>query len=630
MFCKKCGAENPDGARFCVGCGRRVGLRTLPTRKIEDYELRHQVQDSYHRTLAELVTRFGSEGNALAFKEGGLIAHDRYRVERLLGKGGMGCVYLVYDRDMERYSALKMLLPSLTSNKKALRRFINEARISSGLAHENVVNVYDLGRHGDILFISMEYIRGMTLAEWLKANSTSDSGAPLEKVLPIFYQVLEGVGYAHRFTIHRDLKPENIMIEEGGTVKVMDFGIAKAAGAVQFTSSGLAVGTPLYMSPEQAKGGQQDRRSDIYSLGMIFYELLTGTIPQGRFKMPSEIVGGLPASVDGFLDKCLAPDADERFQNINEMKRFLKGVKSDSGTGIGRKVKAAQETAARRPGARQAGVKEEKKRPRKREEVKRDAKPAAAREILKRFGLRRLKDSSYSRGGLPKEARHTKSGIQMVLVPAGEFTMGSEGGYPAEKPAHRVKITRPFYMGRYEVTVKQWKKFLSEAKYRWKKNYSKYSPGDNYPIVCVSYRDAQAFCEWAGLSLPTEAQWEYACRAGTTTSYSFGDRLTVEANHSGAGMKEKWRYCCPVGSLRPNRWGLYDMHGNVWEWCADWYDGYQAGEQADPAGPPKGKQRVLRGGSWSSFGDDCRSSSRSSGRADDRAGYYGFRVVASL
>ena len=630
MFCKSCGAENPDGAKFCVGCGQKLGLRTLPTRKVEDYGRRHEVRKSYHQTLAELVTRFGAQGNALAFKHGGLIAHDRYRVERLLGKGGMGCVYLVYDRDMDRYCALKMLLPSLTSNKKAHRRFINEARISSGLSHENVVNVYDLGRHADVLFISMEYIKGATLAEWLKANATPDGGAPLEKVLPIFYQVLEGVGYAHRFTIHRDLKPENIMIDQAGAVKVMDFGIAKVAGAVQFTSSGLAVGTPLYMSPEQAKGGQQDRRSDIYSLGMIFYELLTGTIPQGRFKMPSEMVGGLPASADAFLDKCLAPDADERFQNINEMKRFLKGVKSDFGTGVGRKVKPAKEPAAPKSAVRRPGVKKEKKRPQKKEVVEKSSRPAAAREILKRFGLRRFKDARDSREGLPKEVRHTKSGIRMVLVPAGEFTMGSDSGYPAEKPLHRVKITKPFYIGIHEVTVKQWKKFQAEAKYRWKKNYSKYSPGDNYPIVSVSYRDAQAFCEWAGLALATEAQWEYACRAGTTTRFSFGDALTGQAHHSGSGMKDKWRYCCPVGSFRPNPWGLYDMHGNVWEWCADWYDGYQADDQTDPTGPPKGKQHVLRGGSWSSFGDDCRSSSRSSGRADDRAGYYGFRVAATF
>jgi formylglycine-generating enzyme required for sulfatase activity len=193
--------------------------------------------------------------------------------------------------------------------------------------------------------------------------------------------------------------------------------------------------------------------------------------------------------------------------------------------------------------------------------------------------------------------------IEFVLIPAGKFTMGDEKGWSWEKPAHQVTITRPFYLGKHEVTQEQWKAVMRNNPSRFR--------GARNPVDSVSWQDCQNFAArlsekfgagGARFSLPTEAQWEYACRAGTTTRYSFGDdhytgRL---GDYAWWGMNAKGA-THPVGQKKPNAWGLYDMHGNVFEWFADRWseDYYGKSPTEDPAGPETGESRGLRGGSWS-------------------------------
>ena len=192
--------------------------------------------------------------------------------------------------------------------------------------------------------------------------------------------------------------------------------------------------------------------------------------------------------------------------------------------------------------------------------------------------------------------------LEMILVTAGKFMMGSpeseEGRYKNENQ-HEVTITKPFYMGKYEVTQEQWEAVMGN------------NPGDTkegkLPVTQVSWEDCHEFIKKlnaktdGGYRLPTEAEWEYACRAGTTTAYSVGDSLTkTDANIIGAGIKA-------VGSYKPNAFGLYDMHGNVWEWCEDWYGEYPFAV-TDPKGPATGKDRVLRGGSFLNYVSQARSS----------------------
>jgi len=229
-----------------------------------------------------------------------------------------------------------------------------------------------------------------------------------------------------------------------------------------------------------------------------------------------------------------------------------------------------------------------------------------------------------------------RTGMAFILVPGGEFEMGSKD-YDWSKPIHTVRIS-PFRLGRYPVTNQEYERFLKETESEnlpseWNnKNFNQ----PQQPVVGVSWEDAQVFCQWAGCQLPTEAEWEYACRAGTTTAFYFGDALSSrQANFDGNrpyGKAEKGPYLqktSPVGSYEPNAFGLYDMHGNVWEWCQDWFaeDYYQRSPKLDPPGPEQGQARVLRGGCWSGPGEICRSAGRDGGRPSDRYHRIGFRVV---
>jgi formylglycine-generating enzyme required for sulfatase activity len=235
--------------------------------------------------------------------------------------------------------------------------------------------------------------------------------------------------------------------------------------------------------------------------------------------------------------------------------------------------------------------------------------------------------------------------MELLLVPAGEFMMGADQPaeevarlanseprwYRNEHPQHCVRITEDFYMGRYQVTEAQWEAVMGDVR-----------SGRDLPVVDVSWADAETFCRRLSLlvrrqiRLPTEAEWEYACRAGTTTPYCFGktistDQANYDGNHIyGDGAKGVSRgKTLPVGSFAPNAWGLHDMHGNVWEWCRDCFAEYSGGIQDDPCQRFDGIRRVLRGGSWFSNPDSCRSANRRGANPGSRNAYFGFRVAAA-
>ena len=229
--------------------------------------------------------------------------------------------------------------------------------------------------------------------------------------------------------------------------------------------------------------------------------------------------------------------------------------------------------------------------------------------------------------------------MELVHVPAGSFDMGSEanerGRENDEGPVRRVEITKAFYLGKYEVTQDQYAAIMG--------NDPSHFPGKKLPVEMVSWQDAQEFCRRLSAKtdrncrLPTEAEWEYACRAGTNTAFCYGDSLDARTatfngsyTYSGGATGENRRTTTSVGSFKPNAWGLYDMHGNVWEWCRDWYDSYTAISTEDPRGPPSGTYRVLRGGSWGSNPVNCRAANRDRSSPNFTNHYYGFRVVLSV
>jgi len=224
-----------------------------------------------------------------------------------------------------------------------------------------------------------------------------------------------------------------------------------------------------------------------------------------------------------------------------------------------------------------------------------------------------------------------KDGAEMVLIPAGEFIMGSDTGGSDEKPVHKVYLDA-YYIDKYEVTFEQYDKFC-EATGRRKPRDSGWGRG-NRPVINVSWNDAVAYAEYYGKRLPTEAEWEKACRAGSNTKYCFGD-AELELSDYAWYDKNSGNKTHPVGEKKPNAWGIYDMHGNVWEWCSDWYDDKYysvVAEQSsakNPKGPNSGSYRVLRGGSWDYFAVGCRSAFRGWDSPTVRYPIIGFRCALS-
>ena len=202
--------------------------------------------------------------------------NDRYEIIRSIGEGGMANVYLGYDTILDRKVAIKILRGDLSNDEKFVRRFQREALSASSLAHPNIVEMYDVGEDDGLYYIVMEYIDGLTLKQLLKKRGS----ITLSEALDIMLQLTDGMGHAHdSYIIHRDLKPQNIMIKDDGQIKITDFGIAMALNSTQLTQTNSVMGSVHYLPPEQASGKGATIKSDIYSMGIIFYELLTGKLP---------------------------------------------------------------------------------------------------------------------------------------------------------------------------------------------------------------------------------------------------------------------------------------------------------------------------------------------------------------
>ncbi len=293
------------------------------------------------------------------FSNGEKFSH--YKVNSAIGAGGMGEIYLASDTRLKRDVAIKILPAKLTENASAVERFMREARAVSALNHPNILTIYDIGEHNQIKFIATEFVEGQTLRQRIAKTNLE-----LNEILEIVIQVAEALSAAHQAGIvHRDIKPENIMLRNDGYVKVLDFGLAKLAegdgdtetqrhgnensllstlhSSTPFlaTSPGMIIGTAAYMSPEQARGLKIDTRSDIFSLGVVLYELVAGRVPfagetlsdilaailQSEPKTLSELVKNVPSELDWSVAKALCKNRDERYQTIKNFLNDLQRLK---------------------------------------------------------------------------------------------------------------------------------------------------------------------------------------------------------------------------------------------------------------------------------------------------------------
>jgi beta-lactam-binding protein with PASTA domain/predicted Ser/Thr protein kinase len=260
----------------------------------------------------------------------------RYRIVRKLGAGGMADVYLAEDQELGRRVAIKILNGRHANDDQFIERFRREAKNAAALNHPNIVSIYDRGEAEDTYYIAMEYLDGRTLKELVVTRGK----APVNVAIEYTRQILSALRFAHRHGIvHRDIKPHNVLVDGDGRVKVTDFGIARA-GTSQMTETGSIVGTAQYLSPEQARGGEVDQRSDLYSLGVVLYELLTGKTPfegdtpveiamkhlSNPPKPPSELRRDIPAELDKVVLRALAKDPEDRYQSADEMDADLERV----------------------------------------------------------------------------------------------------------------------------------------------------------------------------------------------------------------------------------------------------------------------------------------------------------------
>ncbi|MGE8079208.1 Stk1 family PASTA domain-containing Ser/Thr kinase [Peribacillus loiseleuriae] len=261
--------------------------------------------------------------------------NGRYKLLEMVGGGGMANVYLAQDMILEREVALKILRMDFNNDEEFIKRFNREAQSATSLTHPNIVSIYDVGEEDDIYYIVMEYVRGLTLKQYIQKFYP----VPIEKALDILKQITSAISQAHHNgIIHRDIKPQNILIDDHGNVKITDFGIALALSATNITQTNAVLGSVHYLSPEQARGGMANNKSDIYSLGIVMFELLTGRLPfsgesavsialkhlQTETPSPKRWNPSIPQSVENIILKATAKDSYYRYETVDEMEEDIK------------------------------------------------------------------------------------------------------------------------------------------------------------------------------------------------------------------------------------------------------------------------------------------------------------------
>jgi formylglycine-generating enzyme required for sulfatase activity/tRNA A-37 threonylcarbamoyl transferase component Bud32 len=573
-----------------------------------------------------------------------------YFVEKALGSGAMGSVYLVRARSGDRY-AVKVMCPSGDGDVHELRmRFLREAELAMNIRHENLVAVYDYGEDPDtgLCYILMDYVSCGSIGDRLAEGECLS----VDDAVSVAVQVLRALAVAHAAgVVHRDIKPDNLLLDADGTVKLADLGVAKFTGSTTVTTTGMIIGTPAYMSPEQMIDSRNiDGRSDIYSLGIVLFTLLCGKrpnegssvmelmtkaialdpIPDVRTLQPD-----IPAPIAEAVALMCAPDADDRPRTAEEAERLL----LDAQSGVRRKVVTARRIAAsarlesRRKRARRENIlagcigtviavllstgvwfayrgwisgggndvaRAESEAVRQQEPDRKYEviSPVATNAAAAEAGRNQPPVSQPSAVSLSPVALDLGNDVRLDLLPCppGVFEMGHVHGEGAFKK-HRVEISRPFLLSKFPVTRRQWNRLMPEKEMN---RLMTELGGLDAPVSDVTPEEMAAFCGEMNnrckshlkpgyiFRLPTEAEWEYACRAPGAENGIYAVPV-MESDESYGGIavqhSEKVRQLdmleitcykddgeipgVKVGMKAPNAWGFYDMLGNVYQATAD-------------------------------------------------------------
>jgi len=549
---------------------------------------------------------------------------ERYQVVRELGRGAMGTVYLAHDLKLDgRPVAIKMPAPVLARNKRAVASLKREAVTAMQLSHPHIVTLRAFEQAEEGVFLVMDYVEGQTLDDLLAEKGTLSEA----EIVPLFTPIAQALDYAHsKGVIHRDIKPANIMITPTGVPLVMDFSVARELHETFTRTTGRSgsSGTLPYMSPQQLQGETPHPSQDIYSLAATIYDCVAGHPPFHRGAIEHQIVNREPQTVEGCgafgaaLLKGLAKSDKQRPETCAAILTEVANCSQIPPQAVSHAQQVTESTARDVESLAQLITNSI------------DCKLVYVSPGAFTMGSQsptEMRCEITCRGGFLWLKEKTKEVFQYE---------GGEEGRRDDETQHRVILSRGFYMGTTPVTQGQWRAVMGN-------NPSHFADKDHRPVEQVSWHDAVRFCQRltereraAGLigpnqsyRLPTEAEWEYACRAGTTTRFYTGNTkadLARAAWYDGNSDRQTH----PVGQKAPNAWGLYDMHGNVLEWCSDWFGDYPRGEVTDPPGPATGKGRVVRGGSWLNHPSRSRSANRNNIAPDNRCFLIGFRVVLDL
>jgi eukaryotic-like serine/threonine-protein kinase len=613
-----------------------------------------------------------------------------YTLIEKLGEGQFGEVWLAEKRTPILTTKVALKLP------KARVKFADvekEAKVwEQAKGHPNVLPIVDADIHNNQIFIASEYSPDGSLDDWLKQQGGKADSIPI--AVEMMGGILAGLAHLHkRQIIHRDLKPANILLQ-AGIPRITDFGIAKFLPSG--TESNLIKGSPAYMSPE-ALNGDRNKQTDLWSAGVIFYQLICGELPFQGVDIQSlmysilhrdirPLPSQVPRHIQDIINQSFRKDISQRFQSPAEMRKALlsnrtpfnegneekrefastipyeSGLKPDHQNQIHPSLQPAQEkqtvisekrnkdgnpalniaesstvleatlpTIVRKPNFQ---ISKPKMRPYVFEVLEVDSNRAISN---------RLKKQAWA------FTENLGAGVllEMVEIPGGNFLMGSPNHEPKrtgfESPQHKVTVQR-FYISKFPITQMQWQTIANMMKVnRELIVHPSHCRDHALPVEQISWEDAVEFC--ARISkhsskyyrLPSEAEWEYACRARTTSAFAFGEVLpSILANtrEDSDSSRTRLAQTSTVGSLETaNKFGLYDMHGNVYEWCSDvWHDNYKGAPTDGSSWEKDGDvaYRVQRGGSWRNKESSCRSAYRKRARGSLRNDTCGFRVVISI
>jgi len=546
----------------------------------------------------------------------------KVRIEKLLARGGMAEVYLGTHLTLERPVAIKLLHSHIEEEPALLERFHREAKVVAGLRHPSIVQIHDFDTTDGHPYIVMEYLKGPTLANYLRSLHLQNERIPQHQVARLLKALTDALDYAHgQGVIHRDIKPGNILLHNKTAdipldkpltndveAIITDFGLVRIIDSAIQTASGLVSGTPAYMSPEQGRGDKTDHRTDIYSLGVVLYEMLAGRVPfeadstmaviYMHIHTPPPPIPGIAPEIQAVMDRALAKNPNDRYQSSREM-----AIDFFLSIGMTAEAKTISEPYAASIGFTESTVKPELA-------PKPTPKPARRRTwvgagIFSFICLLALGAGAWGLSSfLPSFSNPTSianavatdptvsvsvpvtgdlpEATGMVKVTSGTYEVGLS---PADE-YHIDPMTIPlnnFWIDKYQTTNAQYQQYIAETG----SSEPEIWPGEeNHPVRGVSWDQAVAYCGWLKKRLPSEAEWEAAGRGPGTAPqlYPWGNDVTAEGQ--APSLPDEDTYAVGTQSFNQSPLGVFDMVGNIWEWVGEPYINGQEG------------YKILRGGRY--------------------------------